>query len=335
MPSSPCGRLAVGAAVVLLALSGSGTCARAELHFTEIVADAGEVRSGPVLSYRFAFTNTGPDPVEIFDLRTTCGCLSPQLAQRDYQPGETGTLLLEVNTLTQPPGPHAWRVQVFFRSASKEQDIPLQLNARLVTEVTVQPAALNVVTEHAVSHELVLTDLRPHPLTITAVRPTSPRLTARLGEAGQDAQGHWTRRIHLEVPEDYPEGRHEEAVVIYSDDLAYRELKVPVTLVKRARQALFAAPAQVQVQGQAGQPIPSRIVLIRAADDQGVVVERVTADDPAIACQWAQGPSTSATVKLTIDRNRLHGNQLQSAVHVQVTKPVPQSLTIPVSCNVQ
>jgi len=37
------------------ALSLSGPTARADLHFTEVTFDAGEIRSGPVLCHQFAF----------------------------------------------------------------------------------------------------------------------------------------------------------------------------------------------------------------------------------------------------------------------------------------
>jgi hypothetical protein len=331
----PCARRAGLVGVVLLALNAFGAHSHAQLQFSELTADAGEVRSGPVLSHRFAFVNSGAEPAEIIDLRTTCGCLTPQVPKRLYAPGEAGSLVLEVNTLTQPPGPHAWRVQVLYHSGTHEQEIPLQLNAQLITEVTVQPSALTISAEHAVSHELVLTDLRPKPLTVTAAKTTSPRLSAQMEEPSQDAQGHAVRRIHLAVGEDYPPGRYEEAMFLYTDDLAYRELKVPVTIVKRPKQAVSALPAQVDLAAAPGQPIPSRIVLIRGADDQGVQVERVTADDPAIHCQWVQGPNNAATVKVTIDRAQLRGTQLHSAVHVEVGKPAHETLTVPVTCSIQ
>src|SRR5262249_50816683 len=155
-----------------------------------------------------------------------------------------------------------WQVQVFYRTGSTEREVPVQLTATLFTEVTVQPAALTVFTEHAVTHEMVVTDLRPQPLSITAVQTTAARLTAQPGQPAKDSQGHWSCKVHLQVAEDYPEGRREEAVSIYTSDPAYPELHVPVTVIKRPRQLLSAAPAQVQLTAPAGQAVPSRLVLI-------------------------------------------------------------------------
>ncbi len=317
----------------VLALMGWERQAWADLRFGEKVADAGEIRSGPIVTHAFPFVNEGPEPVRILELRTTCGCLVPRLDKREYGPGESGVLVLEVNTLSEPAGPHAWRVQVGYQRGSQPSELSLQLNARLITEVTVQPAAMTVFADRAIAHEVLVTDLRPKPLAVTGVRTSSPQLTARLGEAGSDTLGHWTRPIHVELAEDYPDGRHQEVLVIATDDPGYREMKVPVTIVKRARQSVSAAPAEVTLSAAAGQPLPSRIVLIRAANEQPVAVERIAADDPAISCQWAAGPNHMATVKISVDRNQLRDGQLQSAVHVQVTQPVRETLTIPVSAR--
>jgi hypothetical protein len=310
----------------------AGATARAELRFAQPTADLGEVKSGPRLSQRFSFVNAGPDPVDILDLRTTCGCLKPQLTQRTYPPGEQGTLLLEVNTLSQPPGEHDWPLQVMYRLGTDVKETTLHLKARLVTEVSVQPAAMTIFAGSGLTHEMTVTDSRPKPFTVTAVQTTSPQLRADLAEAGRDAQGRWTRRIQLVLADDFPQGRHEATVSIFTDDPAYRELLVPVTIVKRPRQSVLAQPAEVTLTAVAGQPLPSRIVQVHAGDDRPVVVERVTADDDALRCQWVQGPGNRATVKVSADRQRMAGRVLKSAIHIHVRQPVRETVTIPVSC---
>src|SRR5438132_11895487 len=122
--------------------AGGGTAAYADLHFPETEADAGPAYTGKELAHAFAFVNRGPDAVEIAEARASCGCLAPRLDRRVYQPGEGGELRLEVNTFTQPAGPHAWTVTLRCRSGGDWQEIGLRLRARLVTEVSVQPAAL-------------------------------------------------------------------------------------------------------------------------------------------------------------------------------------------------
>jgi hypothetical protein len=324
-------RQAAVALAVFLAWLTPG--ARADLHFPQPEADAGVVYTGKELTHRFAFVNRGPEAVEIAEARASCGCMAPRLDKRLYQPGEGGELRLEVNTFTQPAGPHAWTVTLRCRSGGGEQEIGLRLRAQLVTEVSVQPAALILFTDKAVSHEFVVTDVRPRPLTVTDVRAGLPGLKPGVGERGRDPAGHAVQKVRLAVTEECPEGRHEEYLQLVTDDPDYRDLKVPVTVVKRPRQRLAATPGEVTLAAPPGQPVPSRIVLIRDSDDQGVVIDKVEADDPAVSCQWAQGPYRMATVRVRVDRAQVRGNGLHATVQVHVSKPQPDVLLIPVSCQ--
>src|SRR4051812_36488194 len=104
--------------------------------------DAGEVRVGPTLVRRFAFVNAGTDPLTVTDLSSSCGCTTPTLPQRTYQPGERGELALEVNTLSQPAGPNRWAVRVGYRCGDRASTATLELTAKLVKEWDISPAAL-------------------------------------------------------------------------------------------------------------------------------------------------------------------------------------------------
>src|SRR5215470_1757868 len=92
----------------------SAATARADLAFASPTVDAGEVRSGTPLKRTFTFVNSGSAAVEITDLRTSCGCVKPQLEKRTYAPGEGGEVVLDVHTLSQPAGEHTWRLSVAY-----------------------------------------------------------------------------------------------------------------------------------------------------------------------------------------------------------------------------
>lgn len=308
---------------------------RADLHCEQPQADASTVRGGQPLAHRFRFVNRGPDPVVITDLRPTCGCLTPRLEQRRFQAGEAGTLLLEVNTLAQPEGPASWGVRLLYRAGEVEGELPLVLKARVQSEITVQPASLTLTTETALGHEITLIDRRRRPLTIMAVQTKAPQLHTRVGEARRDPAGYWVRPIALEVGADYPEGRHEEELHLFTSDPDYRELRVPLTVVKRSAQAVACTPAAVTLEGSGTAPLPARIVLLAASGDREVVVERVEADDPAISCTWAPGPGPRVTLKVRAERARIKAPSLQSAIRVFLRKPAVQTVTIPVSCTLR
>jgi hypothetical protein len=320
-------KLCLGAAtfVVLLALSAA---ARADLSFPQPRADAGEVRAGVPLAHRFDFVNDGPGEVEVVDLRASCGCARPRLEKRTYAAGEKGSLLLEVNTLGEPAGPRTWRLQVLYRAGDDARDATLELTGRVVTEVMVRPAALTLFTGSGGGHEITLTDLRPQTLAVSALRTTSPHLTAEVKQSGNG-----TCTIALKLSSDCPDGRHEEAVHILTDDALYRDLTVPVTVVKRPRQRVIAGPASVSLSAPPGQPLPSRLVQLRTGGEEAVVVERVESDDAAVACTWKESPNGGVTLKVTADRARVPADGLRTAIHVHVSKPTRETVTIPVRCE--
>ncbi|HEX5270997.1 MAG TPA: DUF1573 domain-containing protein [Gemmataceae bacterium] len=318
------------AAAALVALST--TTARADLSFPNPTVDVGEVRSGAPLRQRFAFVNEGPGSVEITGLQASCGCVKPVLGKRSYSPGESGEVALEVLTLSQPAGEHTWRLQVAYRAGGEPRQAELTLVGRVVAEVTVQPASLVISTEGTASHEITLTDLRDRPLSVTGVHTSSPHLTGEVRRTAADGAGHRAVTIGLSLGAGCPAGRHEETVVMLTDDPQYRELTMPVTVIKRAKQAVMASPASVSLTA-AGGSVPSRIVLLRPGGDEAVAVEKVEVDHPAVVCTWAAGPDRCATLRVTIDRAKLPAEGLHATIHVHISKPAPATVDVPVTCR--
>jgi hypothetical protein len=310
--------------------------ARADLRFQQPAVSLGSIKAGEPLAHTFAFVNDGPGEVEITNARASCGCLVPRLDRRLYPAGAAGELRFEVNTLTQAEGPHTWTIDVSYQDGTKPREVRLELTATVVAEVRVQPSTLIMAADQVVAHEVVLTDRRPQPLSVTAVETSSPRLRARWDGGTREAGAPWVGRIHVEIAADCPAGRHDEVLSIYTTDPVYQHLKVPVTVVKRSRQRLSATPGQVSLTAPAGGAIPSRIVLLRDRDDQAVEVQRVVAADPAVRCKWSKGPNNMATLKISVDRAALAGRtQLRTAVRVEVAGPAAEAIMIPVVCSVE
>jgi hypothetical protein len=307
---------------------------RAELQFRQPRVDVGNVKCGAPLAHDFAFRNAAMQPVEIIDIQASCGCLKPRLEARTMQPGASGSLHVEINTLTQSAGPHTWEVHVRYRLGEDIHEAALQLVGNIITEIYVEPCSLTIHAGRAISHELRLTDMRPHALSITAVRCTSPKIAARVENESRDAAGHVIRTIRFTVADDILEGRHEEMLTIFTDDPTYRDLNVPVTVIKRPRQRVTAMPAEAAMLAQPGQPLPSRIVLLRDSQNETVDIEQITTSDPAIICTWAHGPGSHATLRIRVDGSRLKDEGLKGSVEVHIRKPAAETVVIPVTVNV-
>jgi hypothetical protein len=296
--------------------------ARADLRFDVVRVDLGDVRSNLPIVKEFRFANQGPEAVDLVEARPSCGCLKPLLAKMHVDPGERGDVTLEVNTLGQPAGPHAWQLTLVYKVGGDIREQTLQVVATVVTEVSIQPAAVTLVADGPLTHEIALTDLRPRPLAITRLESTSAWLTADAGPLIRDAFNNATSKIRIAVASSCPPGRHEEHIVIHTNDAVYRQLKVAVTVVKREGNSCLATPSEVTLSA-----VPR---LVRLADRQGrvVVVESAQSDDPAIACRWASGPENQATLKMELDRSHWNGENLERQVRVQISSPVREVVTI-------
>jgi hypothetical protein len=315
-------------ALLTLILTFAATQVRADLRFDRPSVNLGDVWTGRPLAHRFGFVNTGPETIEITDLEASCGCLTPRVPQRAFRAGERGEIILEVNTLSHDQGPQSWSLHVHYRLASRQRTMEVKVSALVRAEILVQPAALTIFTSGSANHEISLTDLRTRPLAITGIRSSAPQLTARGIEGSHDIRGHL--KIRVEIADNFPEGRHEEFLVIGTDDPAYPELKIMVTVNKTKRQRVIALPDRVVWQADGLTALPAQLVRLRDQNDEPVEVERAVADHPAVNCRWAKGPGPMATLKITVDRKRIQGGELQSAVHVHICKPITVVVTIAV-----
>jgi hypothetical protein len=168
-------------------------------------------------------------------------------------------------------------------------------------------------------------------LRVVRVETNSAHVRARLEPPHQDDAGRLAQVVRLEVLPNHPEGRYEVTLALFTNDPDYRELRVPFTVVKRGVARVTAAPAAVEVPAVASGPPPARLVQLRAAGDEEVVVDRVEADDPAIVCVWAKGPESRATLKVRLDPARLDPVGVHGIVRVYLRRPVEETIIIPVS----
>jgi uncharacterized cupredoxin-like copper-binding protein len=69
-----------------------------KIYFSESQHDFGSVKEGNVVDYIFKFSNKGDSPLEIKDVKTSCGCTAALISSKTIEPGQEGTLKVELNT---------------------------------------------------------------------------------------------------------------------------------------------------------------------------------------------------------------------------------------------
>jgi len=70
----------------------------ADFDFETTEHDFGTIAKGDVVKHIFKFKNTGEAPLMISDIKTTCGCTTPQYTKEPVAPGESGEILVQFNS---------------------------------------------------------------------------------------------------------------------------------------------------------------------------------------------------------------------------------------------
>jgi hypothetical protein len=322
--------LLLGCCLLALGNLGPGD----ELAFVEPKFQAGKVYAGVPLSHRFEFQNTSAKVIRITDVHTHCGCTTSKLPKLEYQPGERGSIDMDVLTLTQPAGLHSFTTHLTYEVGGTSKEIELSTHVDLVSELMLSPAKLVVPASHVERHPFTLRDSRETPVQIVEVRTSLPHLSARASEPQRDASGGWTRSIQLVVEPGLAPGKHEARLDIYTNDPRYQHLQAPFVLVNRSDDEISFSPREIEIRGQADRALPSKIVVIRPTPKRAVQVEAIKADNPAITTRWAANADGVVAVRVQVDAKKLNGNTLDSFIYVKLGGPTPETIEIPVHCKV-
>jgi Protein of unknown function (DUF1573) len=94
-PDNPTAIITIKANIIL---SDAENSTYPVLHFAETQHDFGKVKEGRIVEYIFSFENTGTSPLKIMDIKTSCGCTAALISSELLQPGEQGTLKVELDT---------------------------------------------------------------------------------------------------------------------------------------------------------------------------------------------------------------------------------------------
>jgi len=160
------------------------------------------------------------------------------------------------------------------------------------------------------------------------VEATAPGVRAQAAPPAHAGDGPWTYAIRLEAPADLPQGRCDAVLHIYTSDPEYADLKMPFTLVKRAKRRVNATPAALSLTAD----LPSRRVLLRGGDDEAVEVEEVGCDAAAVTYYWEPGARPTAAVYVRVDPDKAPAAGLKTTLHVRLSKPAPQTVDVPLTC---
>jgi hypothetical protein len=217
--------------------------ARPALAFDQYLVDLGPVAPSEEVFAHFSFTNRGHEPVTVLKLVPSCGCLQPQMEKWTYQHGQTGHFVVRVQTANENPGPKEYRITVKY-SDPVPRDVDVVFRVVLPdNQVLVRPRALAIYqfSDEPTVREIEVIDRRRGHLNITSVECSRDIASVELEEGDVDEAGNWRGRLKVTVPGNLPAGRTDAVVRIFTDDPAYRTLRVPL-IVEGASPGKFVDP---------------------------------------------------------------------------------------------
>ena len=259
-------------------------------------ADAGEVASHKPLTHSFELENTGDREITILEVRRTCSCAKAEIAEKSVGPGRKATVRASFNLMAQPAGPGRWTVTVVYQIAGEpsRRELPLSVSAKVRRDVWVEPVSLVMSGEANLAGKVSVFDRRGKPLNVTGARVGLEQLSAKIEPAGN---GEQRQTILLAVAESMPAGTAIDELSIDTDDPEFRELRIPVRIVKRkADESIKASPAMITLRGAGA----SKLVTLRDREERDIDLESLVSDEASLGLKWAKGPGGDATVRISL-----------------------------------
>lgn len=301
----------------------SGNCSIfGQFTFDPPLIDLGDVKAGQVFSHQIKVTNSSSSAITVQELKASCGCIRPVLEPTTLAPGATGLLKLDINTLSSNPGPTTYGVKLRYPEINQIKEQQFIITARVVQEIVVTPTAITSFGEKPRPQVITVLDKRTTPLRPVKLERTSPYLEVEwVQPTAAEPQPQYALKVT--VREDLPTGRHDHEVIIHTNDSTYPVLRVPITVVKKAKARFVASPYLVTLSPNVS---ASRQVTIRDQHGLGVLIDRMEAS-PGLTVTMTNQAAASVGLLIALDKTQLKQTPYDAEVKVYL-KDVPDPVKI-------
>jgi hypothetical protein len=99
------------------------------ISFKEKTFDFGYIKSGDVVTHNFIISNTGANPLVVYNVQGTCGCTVPHWPSKPVLPGDTGHIAIQYNSNGES-GLQNKKMRVFTNTKPMETDIFFKANVK-------------------------------------------------------------------------------------------------------------------------------------------------------------------------------------------------------------
>lgn len=309
------------------------------IDMVEKIKDFGTVAKGDKIRATFDVRNTGKAPLEITQVRPTCGCTVASF-DRTIPPGGTGKIAAEVDT-TGFSGPISKAVLVFSNDpATPQVNLVIKADVRAFIEVLPRPLIIfrNVLQGEPASERLVLLSADGSDFKVESAEASGGTYQLAYKELGEkeripDRKGsQW--ELTVTVPANAPEGMLNQKIVVKTT--AAKAPEVTINVTGAVRPVVQVIPPQVNFGTVAGDALVGQNFLV-VNNRQGVELQlsEVKVDNPnfateVIPLQAGQRYQVAVSMKAGVPK----GAQ-KATVKISTNDPLRKLIEVPIQAVVQ
>ncbi|MGE4285042.1 MAG: DUF1573 domain-containing protein [Phycisphaerae bacterium] len=157
------------AVVLALVCSGYAADGVASIQVSNPVKDLGEVKPHEVFDFTYDFKNTGDAELVISHVQATCGCTVPELADKNYAPGESGSVKVRY-TASQREGAVTKHLYIHSNDPKMPRyELQIKSNTVLKVEALPKEMELSLAENNCGFKPIVVTSKDDQPFRITSV----------------------------------------------------------------------------------------------------------------------------------------------------------------------
>lgn len=266
-----------------------------------VTHDFGTVPHGTLCVHKFTITNIYDVPMQVVDVKRSCGCLEAYPPQKVLEPNEQADFIVTMDT-TKFKGPNSQTVHVTFGPKFISTAI-LRVSASSRADVMLNPGRVHFGTvaqgakaDQTVTLEYSGKDVRTWQ--VTGVVPPAGPLQVDVTEVSRGGFATGTKyQIGVRLKPNAPAGRVAEVVTLTTNDPTAPVVQVNVTGIIQA--PLTLSTERVQFTGVKVGETTEFKVLVRGTTPFRVAGQPTDADGLAVETFPAAAPVQVVTVKFT------------------------------------
>jgi hypothetical protein len=296
------------------------------LLFEREFVSLGRVEASGDLTEEFPFRVAGDRPVQILDVQSSCGCISPTLSKRVYQPGDQDKLIFGIHAASQAEGPKRFQVSISYRQSGDVVTVPILIDVEIYKPITVEPATLlvHVQGDRPFKQQLTIKNQENRPLGAIQLVTSSERIQAKLLPSSSTTTT--TRRVEVTISADIAMGKTDERLLLRVEGERPAEIVVPVTLVRASRIKIL--PEVLHARMVPGKD-PSWQVLVSDARGEPIKIDRIEGPSSIIRVSYPKEPTKACRLQVRLSP-QIGTEKLDETITVHLTEPVATKLVLPI-----